>query len=246
LKKIILIPTRIESTRLPGKALLLIDNIPLIIHTYKRAILSSLKDDVYVCTHSKEIIDVCKKYNANFVKTGSSHINGTERIAEASRILRLGSSSIIVDVQGDEPLIDPKNIDQTLKFFLKNSFDIVVPHLEIKEKTSKNIVKILVDKNNKVNWFSRSNVPYFFNTVSEKYLKHLSIIVFKNSVLQKYSKLKKTKYENIESIELLRALEGGFSIGSPKLKGDSFSVDVINDYQKAIYYFKKDKIKKKY
>jgi len=246
LKKIILIPTRIESTRLPGKALLLIDNIPLIIHTYKRAMLSSLKDDVYVCTHSKEIIDVCKKYNANFVKTGSSHINGTERIAEASRILRLGSSSIIVDVQGDEPLIDPKNIDQTLKFFLKNSFDIVVPHLEIKEKTSKNIVKILVDKNNKVNWFSRSNVPYFFNTVSEKYLKHLSIIVFKNSVLQKYSKLKKTKYENIESIELLRALEGGFSIGSPKLKGDSFSVDVINDYQKAIYYFKKDKIKKNY
>jgi len=246
LKKIILIPTRIESTRLPGKALLLIDNIPLIIHTYKRAMLSSLKDDVYVCTHSKEIIDVCKKYNANFVKTGSSHINGTERIAEASRILRLASSSIIIDVQGDEPLIDPKNIDQTLKFFLKNSFDIVVPHLEIKEKTSKNIVKILVDKNNKVNWFSRSNVPYFFNTVSEKYLKHLSIIVFKNSVLQKYSKLKKTKYENIESIELLRALEGGFSIGSPKLKGDSFSVDVINDYQKAIYYFKKDKIKKNY
>jgi len=246
LKKIILIPTRIESTRLPGKALLLIDNIPLIIHTYKRAMLSSLKDDVYVCTHSKEIIDVCKKYNANFVKTGSSHINGTERIAEASRILRLGSSSIIVDVQGDEPLIDPKNIDQTLKFFLKNSFDIVVPHLEIKEKTSKNIVKILVDKNNKVNWFSRSNVPYFFNTVAEKYLKHLSIIVFKNSVLQKYSKLKKTKYENIESIELLRALEGGISIGSPKLKGDSFSVDVINDYQKAIYYFKKDKIKKNY
>lgn len=246
MKKIILIPTRIESTRLPGKALLLIDNIPLIIHTYKRAILSSLKDDVYVCTHSKEIIDVCKKYNANFVKTGSSHINGTERIAEASRILRLGSSSIIVDVQGDEPLIDPKNIDQTLKFFLKNSFDIVVPHLEIKEKTSKNIVKILVDKNNKVNWFSRSNVPYFFNSVAEKYLKHLSIIVFKNSVLQKYSKIKKTKYENIESIELLRALEGGFSIGSPKLKGDSFSVDVINDYQKAIYYFKKDKIKKNY
>ena len=246
MKKIILIPTRIESTRLPGKALLLIDNIPLIIHTYKRAILSSLKDDVYVCTHSKEIIDVCKKYKANFVKTGSSHINGTERIAEASRILRLGSSSIIVDVQGDEPLIDPKNIDQTLKFFLKNSFDIVVPHLEIKEKTSKNIVKILVDKNNKVNWFSRSNIPYFFNSVTEKYLKHLSIIVFKNSVLQKYSKIKKTKYENIESIELLRALEGGFSIGSPKLKGDSFSVDVINDYQKAIYYFKKDKIKKNY
>ena len=146
MKKIILIPTRIESTRLPGKALLLIDNIPLIIHTYKRAILSSLKDDVYVCTHSKEIIDVCKKYNANFVKTGSSHINGTERIAEASRILRLGPSSIIVDVQGDEPLIDPKNIDQTLKFFLKNCFDIVVPHLEIKEKTLESVINDITNK----------------------------------------------------------------------------------------------------
>ena len=103
-----------ESNRLPGKALLLIDNIPLIIHTYKRAMLSSLKDNVYVCTHSKEIIDICKKYGANFIITGSLHINGTERIAEASRILKLNDSSIIVDVQGDEPLIDPKNIDRTL------------------------------------------------------------------------------------------------------------------------------------
>jgi 3-deoxy-manno-octulosonate cytidylyltransferase (CMP-KDO synthetase) len=235
-----------ESNRLPGKALLLIDNIPLIIHTYKRAMLSSLKDNVYVCTHSKEIIDICKKYGANFIITGSLHINGTERIAEASRILKLNDSSIIVDVQGDEPLIDPKNIDRTLNFFFKNNFDIVVPHLEIKKKTPKNIVKILIDKNNKVNWFSRSNVPYFFDSISEKYLKHLSIIVFKNSVLQKYSKIKKTKYENIESIELLRALESGFSVGSPKLEGDSFSVDIINDYHKAIYYFKNDKIKKRY
>ena len=79
MKKIILIPTRINSKRLPAKALLEIEKIPMIIHTYKRSCLSKLKDEVFVCTDSKKIIDVCKKYDAKFIKTKSSHKNGTEK-----------------------------------------------------------------------------------------------------------------------------------------------------------------------
>ena len=145
MRKIILIPTRINSKRLPAKALLEIEKIPMIIHTYKRSCLSKLKNEVYVCTDSKKIINVCKKYEANFIKTKSTHKNGTERIAEAAKKLKLKAKDIIIDVQGDEPLINPVDIDATINFFLKNNFEIVVPHINIKLKNKSNIVKLLVN-----------------------------------------------------------------------------------------------------
>ena len=86
MKKIILIPTRINSKRLPAKAFLQIEDIPLIMHTYKRACMSKLANDVDVCTDSLEIIEVCKKFEAKFIKTKSTHKNGTDRICEAYRI----------------------------------------------------------------------------------------------------------------------------------------------------------------
>ena len=120
MKKIILIPTRINSKRLPAKALLQIEDIPLIMHTYKRACMSKLADEVYVCTDSFEIIEVCKKYDAKFIKTKSTHKNGTDRISEAAKKLNLKSKDLIIDVQGDEPLINPRDIDRTIHFFKKN------------------------------------------------------------------------------------------------------------------------------
>ena len=162
MKKIILIPTRINSKRLPAKALLEIEKIPMIIHTYKRSCLSKLKDEVFVCTDSKKIIDVCKKYDAKFIKTKSSHKNGTERIAEAAKKLNLRNKDIIIDVQGDEPLINPADIDATISF-LKNKFDIVVPHIDFKLKNKKNIVKLLVNDKNRILWMTRSDALIFFN-----------------------------------------------------------------------------------
>ena len=119
MKKIILIPTRINSKRLPAKALLQIEDIPLIMHTYKRACMSKLANDVYVCTDSLEIIEVCKKFEAKFIKTKSTHKNGTDRISEAAKKLNLNSRDLIIDVQGDEPLINPHDIDRTINFFKK-------------------------------------------------------------------------------------------------------------------------------
>ena len=119
MRKIILIPTRINSKRLPAKALLKIEDIPIIIHTYKRACMSKLADKVYVCTDSLKIIEECKKYKANFIKTRSTHKNGTERIAEAAKKINLKNKDIVIDVQGDEPLINPNDIDKTISFFLK-------------------------------------------------------------------------------------------------------------------------------
>jgi len=245
-KKIILIPTRMNSTRLPAKALLEIEGKPIIIHTFKRAQMSNLADDVYVCTDSEKIINVCKKYKAKFIKTKSSHKNGTERIAEAAVKLDLKNQDIVIDVQGDEPLINPEDIDKTIKFFLKNNFDIVVPHINLNKRNNLNIVKILVDNKKFIKWMSRLDIPNYFKTNKILLKKHLSIIVFKINALLRYSKLKMGYFEKIESIELLRAIENGMSLGSNKINSDSFSVDVIEDFRKAKVYLKKDKIRKMY
>ena len=107
-----LIPSRFGSTRLPGKALLMIDGLPLVVHTMKRAQLAESLDEVYVCTDSEKIADVVVKHGGKYIITRADHINGTERIAEAAENLE---ADFFVDVQGDEPLLDPRLIDAVLR-----------------------------------------------------------------------------------------------------------------------------------
>ena len=143
------------------------------------------------------------------------------------------------------PLINPKYIDLTIKFFKKNKFEIVVPHIDFSIKNKNNIVKLQIDQKNKIHWMTRADSPHGF-VKNTNFHKHLSIIVFTFASLKKYSKLKVSKNEKIESIELLRAIENNMELGSNKIKSDSFSIDILEDYFKANKYFKKDKIKLKY
>mgnify|MGYP006182363457 CR=1 FL=1 len=237
---------RLNSKRLPYKALLEIEKIPLIIHTYFRSKMSRLADEVYICTDSNKIIEVCKKFRAKFIKTKSIHKNGTERIAEAVNKIKVKENDIIIDVQGDEPLINPGHIDKVIKFFRSNIYDIVVPHIKINNGSSKNIVKLIVNKNNKILWMTRSQTPFNFYSQNINYLKHLSIIAFNKKSLKKYAKLKISNYEKIESIELLRAIENDMLLGSFPIKSDSFSIDILEDFFKAKKFFLKDKIKLNY
>jgi 3-deoxy-manno-octulosonate cytidylyltransferase (CMP-KDO synthetase) len=246
-KNIILIPTRIRSKRLRRKALLPIENIPMIVHTYFRAKLSKLANDVFVCTDSNEIISQLKIFKIPFIKTSSHHKNGTERINEAAQKLNLSNNDLIIDVQGDEPLINPKNIDNTIKFFKKKKFEIVVPNITIQQKiNNESIVKILSNFSGRILWMSRSKIPCFYNKKESFFQKHLSVIVFTKKSLQEYCRFSLSKYEKIESIELLRAIENNMILGTLNLKGDSFSIDTIKDYKKALLFFRKDKIKNKY
>ena len=242
-KKIILIPSRLKSKRLPSKALLEIDEMPIVMHTYQRAKLSKIVDEVFICTDSMEIRKACIDFGANYIMTSKKHKNGTERIYEAAKKLKLKNKDIIIDVQGDEPLINPVAIDKTIKFYMKYNFEIVVPHIDFIKRNKTNIVKLLVDDKNKIQWMTRADCPYEF-IKNSKLQKHLSVIVFDFKSLQKYNKLKPSKYEKIESIELLRAIENNMNLGSNKIKSDSFSIDVIEDLLKARRYFKDDKIKK--
>ena len=243
-KKIIgLIPSRLESKRLKQKPLLLLDGLPLIVHTYKRSVLSNKVDEVFVCTDSNKIIDVLKKYNCNFIKTKKNFSNGTERIASVKRFFK--NVELFIDIQGDEPLVNPNDIDDVINFHKKNkNFDIVVPCIETKKTYSKNIVKIIKNKN-KVIYMTRLDAPCNFSKKT-KYYKHLSVISFKPSALINFAKLKKGQIETIENIELMRAIENNYHVGTFESKSDSFSIDIQKDYLKAIKKMKKDKFRKLY
>ena len=241
MKIIGLIPVRLESGRLPNKAILKIAEIPMILHVAKRAQLSKSLDRLVICTDSYKICDMCIENKIDVVLTKNIHKNGTERIAEAANILNLDNETIIVDIQGDEPLLEPYMIDNVADYLLKNKcFDIVVPFIEIFGEESHNRVKLIASGNNVI-YMSRRNLPYPFlkDTI---YKKHLSIIAFKRSALAKFANSKPTPLEEIEGIELLRAIEIGLKIGTFEEYGDTLSVDTKEDYERVNRLMIRDKI----
>jgi 3-deoxy-manno-octulosonate cytidylyltransferase (CMP-KDO synthetase) len=244
MKIIGLIPCRLRSARLPSKALLLIDGLPVIVHTMKRAQLAKSLDEVFVCTDSEEIASVVRSHGGKAIMTRPEHTNGTERIAEAAQSLE---ADFFVDVQGDEPLADPKHIDQVVAEHTRRpEWDILLPSMPITHPENPHVVKIVHDCNYRVMFVSRSVIPQPFRSRPSYFLKHLSIISFKPDALQKFSSLAPSPLELSESIELLRALENGMVIGTILLEGDSFSVDVKEDYARAKELMMTDEIRKLY
>ena len=220
--------------------------MPLVAHTFKRAKMSKLLDEVIVCTDSKKIGDVIKKYGGKFKLTSKKHKNGTERIAEVAK--KLKKARLIIDIQGDEPLLNPNDIDDLIRFHKKNmkNFDIVVPCIKGSNLDSKNIVKVLFNNRGRVLYLSRSAVPFNFKNKEINLYKHLSVISFKKESLIKFSKLKESKYEKIEGVELLRALENQIKVGTFVSKSNSFAVDVKSDLEKAKIIMPNDHLRKKY
>ena len=239
-----LIPSRLNSSRLKEKPLLKIDGLPIIIHTLKRALLSKKLDKVIDCTDHKKIYNEVKKHGGNAIITSPKHRNGTERIAEVAKKFK---AKLIVDIQGDEPLVDPTDIDKVIDFHLKNkNFDITVPSMITNKPDRNSLVKVLFNSKGKVLYFSRAKVPYNFKNKKIKYYKDLSIVSFTQKALLNFAKFKAGELEKIEGIELLRALENNQSVGTFVSKSTSFSVDVNDDLLKAIDEMPKNPIRKKY
>ena len=170
----------------------------------------------------------------------------TERIAEVAK--KIKNVKLVIDIQGDEPLVDPQDIDKVIKFHKKNKqFDIVVPCMQARDNTkSKNLVKVVFSENGKILYFSRAQVPFNYKEKKIKYYRDLSIVSFLPSALKKYSKMKTGSVENIEGIELIRAIENNLRLGTFIVVGSGFAVDVNQDLMKAIDVMPKDKIRKLY
>ncbi len=246
-KVLALIPTRLNSRRLPAKALLPINNIPIIIHVYRRTLLSKYVDEAIICCDDKKILKVAKKFGAKAMITSKHHPNGTDRICEAYKKIR-NNYQLIVDVQGDEPLISPRHIDKVINYHLKNkkNVDIVLPNLKIKATNNTNLVKIVSNSKNDVLYISRANIPHEFKNKVTFFKKHLSVISFKPEALIKFGKSKRSEPEKVEDIELLRALDVGLKMKTINLIGDSFSIDIFEDYTKAQAQLTRDRYFKFY
>lgn len=199
-----------------------------------------------MCTDDQEIVNVVQEHGGKAILTSKKHKNGTERIYEVAK--KIKKASLIVDIQGDEPLIDPNDIDKVIEFHKKNKhFDIVVPSMLAEQNpNSKNLVKVIFSDNGKIIYFSRAKVPFDYKEKKIKYYRDLSIVSFQPNALKKYSQMKMGSVEKIEGIELLRAIENNLNLGTFVIKGSAFAVDVNQDLMKAIDVMPKDPIRKLY
>ena len=240
-KLVVLIPARMNSSRLPGKALKKLSGIEMIVHVAKRCSLLNGLDRVVVCTDSIQILEVCNKYNIEVCLTSSVHENGTERIAEAAVTLGLSHEDIIVDVQGDEPFVKPEYVEKVAQFLAQTEYECVIPHQNIDEYNNVNRVK-LVAHGDRVIYLSRSDVPYHFGVQKTPLKKHLSIIGFRRSGLEKFVASDSTPLENVERIELMRLLELGVPVGTFFQEGVSLSVDTSEDFELACRMMDRDEL----
>lgn len=236
-----LIPARMESSRLPGKPLLDICGLPMVVHVARRAMLSPRIHQVVVCTDSIEILLACEKHGIDVCLTRASHVNGTERIAEASEALGLSETDIIIDVQGDEPFVQPDYIEQVADFVAATDYRCVVPYQLMDEYDNVNRVKI-VASGDRVIYFSRSDIPCHFGAVRQPLKKHLSVIGFRLAALRAFAAARPTPLEDIERIELMRLIELGEPVGTFPQDGSSLSVDTPEDYRLACRMMERDRL----
>jgi 3-deoxy-manno-octulosonate cytidylyltransferase (CMP-KDO synthetase) len=246
LKIICIIPSRYASQRLPAKSLADIHGKPMVQHVYERAKQSRLLTDVIVATDDERIESAVKKFGGHAVMTPGTIQSGSDRIAFAARSLE---ADIIVNVQGDEPLIDPRVIDQTVQLLLDDAVAVVGTAVKkiasLDELLSPSIVKVVLDKNNYVLYFTRSLVPFVRDSqeVTEwlkyaKFYKHFGLYVYRSSFLQTYASMAPTPLEQAEKLEQLRILEHGYRIKATVTEYDSIPVDTQEDLNRVRATFK--------
>jgi len=231
-----IIPARYASTRFPGKPLTLINGKTMIQRVYEQAVKSKLLNRVIVATDSSEIFDCVRSFKGNVIMTSKSHKTGTDRICEAAKKIK---SDIIVNIQGDEPYINPKDIDNAIKPLLKDrKLNVSTLAVELKDDFyNENKVKVVFDKYNNALLFSRSLIPNNFKGIAKiKYYKHLGLYVYRKDFLLKFNKTKQTSIELAESLEQLRILWMGEKIRIVLTKEDSISVDTKSDLRRISKY----------
>ncbi len=238
-KSVIIIPSRLAATRLPNKPLIKIKNKSLIMHVYEKAIKSN-SGDVYVATCDKEIADEVDKNGGKFIMTSATHLSGTDRVYEACKKLNLQNIDYVINLQGDEPMINPediKNLNLISKF---NNFNFSTLAFDIKNKDDylkKSVVK--VKTNNKISISMASTASYFYRKIFSNYdnvYHHYGVYLYKLPILEKFVKLKRSDNEINENLEQLRALDNKINIHVLLAKQLSFGIDTKQDLHNYAKY----------
>ncbi len=232
-KVVIVIPARYGSTRLAGKPLISLAGKPMIQRVYERAKLAEKADRVIVATDDERVVKAVEEFGGEARMTRTDHRTGTERVAEVAAHV---AGEVFVNVQGDEPLLDPAAVDTAVKALLEQPTaaisTVATPIKTPADIMDPNIVKTVLDFENYALYFSRAPIPWVRDAASKihvRHLKHLGLYVFQRDALLEYPTLPQGELERIEQLEQLRWLENGWRIRVAEVEHDAVSVDVPED-----------------
>jgi 3-deoxy-manno-octulosonate cytidylyltransferase (CMP-KDO synthetase) len=243
---IAIIPARYASTRYPGKALVMIKGKPMIQWVYERTKQSKLVSRVVVATDDERIRQAVASFGGEAMMTSPAHATGTDRIAEVAGKLEC---DIVVNVQGDEPLIRPEMIDQAIAPLAEDPsipMGTLCKKIENRDEAfDPNVVKVVFDKNGYALYFSRAPIPWDRDrwagksslrelTLDGPLYKHVGLYVYRREFLLQYARMSPTALEGAEKLEQLRALEHGFRIKTVVTEHESFGVDIPDDLGKIL------------
>ena len=240
MKKVIIIPARLDSSRLPKKVLLNLKGKTVIQRVYEQCLKVKNVDGVYVATDSIEIKEVCETFTNNVIITKRTHNSGTDRIGEAVSSI---DCDIVINVQGDEPFIEPTLIEALVNSFSNSEISMSSAMSKInnvKDLQNTNIVKVVTDLHNNALFFSRSLIPFprdvkEISTANEvieesQFFRHIGIYGYRKDFLLHFVNLEQSNLEKVEKLEQLRALENGFKIKMIEANSSLIGIDTQEDY----------------
>jgi len=244
MKKVIIIPARLDSSRLPKKVLLDLKGKTVIQRVYEQCLKVKNVDGVYIATDSIEIKEVCESFTDKVVITKSTHQSGTDRIGEAVSAI---DCDIVINVQGDEPFIEPSLIEALVNSFSNSDISMSSAMSKInniKDLQNTNVVKVVTDLHNNALFFSRSLIPFprdvkeisIAKEVLEKgqFFRHIGIYGYRKDFLLKFINMEQSYLEKVEKLEQLRALENGFKIKMIEADSSLIGIDTREDYEEAL------------
>lgn len=234
------IPARYASTRLPGKPLISLAGKPMIERVWERVQRSAKISRVLVATDDDRIMQAVSAFGGTAVHTRSDHRSGTERVAEVAAASPPGGDDIFVNVQGDEPLIEPAAIDAVVEAVESDDAvsvaTLAVPIAKPAEIMDPNVVKVVLDFDDNALYFSRAPVPWVRDAhgpVHARHLKHLGLYAFRRAALLDFPTLPLGDLERVEQLEQLRWMENGYKIRVAETEHDAVSVDVPDDVKRV-------------
>ena len=219
---VVVIPARYASTRLPGKPLADICGKPMIQHVYEKACLSGASKVVIATDHQK-VFDAAKHFTNDVLMTREDHQSGTERLAEVVDLLNLSEDTIVVNVQGDEPLLSPDNVSQVATLLAQSTAPMATLSVAIEERDevfNPNAVKVVSDINKNALYFSRASIPFDRSAMMAEqqplnlapFQRHVGIYAYRAGFIKQYIQLSVSPLEVLESLEQLRVLYHGYAI----------------------------------
>jgi 3-deoxy-manno-octulosonate cytidylyltransferase (CMP-KDO synthetase) len=244
MKKVIVIPARLDSSRLPKKVLLDLKGKTVIQRVYEQCLRVKNIDGVYIATDSSEIEEVCRSFTNHIIFTKSTHQSGTDRIGEAVAGI---DCDVVLNVQGDEPFIDPNLIEELVNSFNDDQVSMAsaMSKIEnIKDLQDPNVVKVVVDTQNNAIYFSRAPIPFprdhqeIIHSNEElknhNFFRHIGIYGYRKDFLAKYIEMDQTNLEKLEKLEQLRVIENGFKIKMIEAATSLTGIDTQEDYEEAL------------